>query len=76
MGLLQSLSICFIRKVSSGQLRYQRAPSKGKVSEAALMHYLRKYFFYLLGQKPELHIKQIIQEWQNELDNQWDSMVL
>ena len=75
MGILQSLSICLIGKVSSGQFRYQRTPSKGRVSEAAIMHYLRKYFFHLLGQKPELRITQIIQEWQEEPDNQWDSLV-
>lgn len=74
MGILQNLSICFIGKVSSSQFRYQRTPSKGRVSEAAIMHYLRKYFFRLLGQKPELHITQIIQELQEKPDNQWDSL--
>lgn len=37
MGILQSLSIRLIGKASSGQLRYQRTPSKGRVSEAAIM---------------------------------------
>lgn len=44
MGILQSLSIDYIGKLDSTQIRYQRTPSKGRVSEAALMHYLRKYF--------------------------------
>jgi hypothetical protein len=44
MGIFQSLSICLIRKVGSGQFRYQRTPSKGRVSEADIMYYLRKYF--------------------------------
>lgn len=44
MGILQSLSICYIGKVSSKQLRYQRTPSEGRVSEAALIHYFRKHF--------------------------------
>ncbi len=76
MGILQSLSIRLIGKASSGQLRYQRTPSKGRVSEAAIMHYLRKYFFHLISQKPEFRITQIIQKWQKEPDNQWDSLVL
>ena len=76
MGILQSLSIRLIGKASSGQLRYQRTPSKGRVPEAAIMHYLRKYFFHLISQKPELRITQIIQEWQKEPDKQWDSLVL
>ena len=72
MGILQSLSVCFIGKVSSIQIRYQRTPSKGRVSEAALMHYFRKYFFRLLGQKPELCITQIIHSLQKESEEQWD----
>ena len=44
MGILQSLSICFIGKVSSSQIRYQRTPSQGRVSEATLMYYFRKHF--------------------------------
>ncbi len=74
MGLLQSLSIYYIGKISSDQIRYQRTPSKGRVSEAALMHYFRKYFFRLLGQKPELCITRIIQGLQEESDECWDSL--
>lgn len=74
MGILQSLSIRFIGKVTSGQIRYQRTPSKGRVSEAALMHYFRKHFFRLLGQKPELCITQLIQGLQEKPEEQWDSL--
>ena len=72
MGILQSLSIRFIGKISSSQIRYQRTPSSGRVSEAALMHYFRKHFFRLLGQKPELCITQIIHGLQEESEEQWD----
>ena len=75
MGILQSLSIYFIGKVRSSQLRYQRTPSKGRVSEAALMHYFRKHFFRLLGQKPELRITQIIHGLQKSSEEQWNSLV-
>ncbi len=66
MGILQSISILYIGKVSSCQLRYQRTPSKGRVSEAT--------FFRLLGKQPELCITQIIQEQQNESGIYWDSL--
>lgn len=72
MGILQGLSIYSIGKVSSSHLRYQRTPSKGRVSEAAIMHYLRKYFFHLLGKQPELRITQIIQEQQDKSEAYWD----
>ena len=62
MGLLQSLSIRFMRKVKSSQLRYQRTPSRERVSEGTLMHYFRKHFFRLMVQTPELRITRIIQE--------------
>jgi len=75
MGILQSLSIRYIGKISSSQIRYQRTPSKGRVSEATLMHYFRKHFFRLLGQEPGLRITQIIQGLQKEPGEQWDSMV-
>ena len=74
MGILQSISICFIGKVSSSHLRYQRTPSKGRVSEATVMHYLRKHFFRLLGKRPELRITQIIQKLQDESGIYWDSL--
>ncbi len=72
MGILRSLSIRFIGEVASSQIRYQRTPSKGRVSEAALMHYFRKYFFRLLEQKPKSCITQIIHELQAESEEQWD----
>ena len=73
MGVLQSLTIRYIGTISSDQIRYQRTPSKGRVSEAAIMHYLRKHFFCLLGKQPELRITQIIQEQQNESGTYWSS---
>ena len=72
MGLLQSLSIYYIGKLRSDQLRYQRTPSKGRVSEDTLMHYFRKHFFRLLAQKPELYITRIIQQLQEESEEHWD----
>ncbi len=74
MGVLQSLSIYYIGKISSDQIRYQRTPSQGRVSEAALMHYFRKHFFRLLAQKPELCITRIIQGLQEESEEHWDSL--
>ena len=65
MGILQCLSICFIGKLHPSLIRYQRTPSKGRVSEAAVMCYLRKHFFRLLGKQPELRITRIIQEQQD-----------
>lgn len=75
MGILQSLSIGFVGEVTSSQLRYQRTPARGRVSEAAIMHYFRKYFFCLLGQKPDLRITQIIRKQQETPDDAWDSLV-
>lgn len=74
MGILQSLSIRFIGQIHSDQIRYQRTPSRGRVSEAVLMHYFRKYFFRHLGQKPELCITQLIQGLQEKPEEQWDSL--
>lgn len=73
MGILQSLSLCFIGKLHSNQIRYQRTPSKGRVSEAAVMCYLRKHFFRLLGKQPELRITRIIQKQQDTSGIRWDS---
>lgn len=72
MELLQSLSISCIGKVRSDQIRYQRTPSRGRISEATLMHYLRKHFFRLLAQKPELCITRIIQGRQEASEEHWD----
>jgi len=74
MGILQSLSIGFVGKASSSQFRYQRTPARGRVSEAAIMHYFRKYFFCLLRQKPDLRITQIIRLQQEIPDDAWDSL--
>lgn len=74
MGILQSLSVYSIGKLSSDQLRYQRTPSKGRVSEAALMAYLRKYFFLFMEKQPELSITQIIRNQQDTSGSYWDSL--
>ena len=66
MGILQSLSIRFAVGLHPLQIRYQRTPARGRVSEAAVMYYLRKHFFRLLGKQPELRITQIIQEQQDK----------
>ncbi len=49
MGILQILSLRFMGKVSPEWLRYQRTPSRGRISGAAVMDYLRKHFFRLLN---------------------------
>lgn len=74
MGILQSLSIDYIGKLDSTQIRYQRTPSKGRVSEAALMHYLRKYFFLFMENQPDLRIARIIQAKQDTSGNDWGSL--
>ena len=74
MGILQSISVCSLGKLSSDRLRYQRTPSKGRVSEAALMVHLRKYFFLFMENKPELRITQIIREQQDKSGTCWDSL--
>lgn len=73
IGILQSISVSSLGKLSSDQLRYQRTPSKGRVSEAALMSYLRKYFFLFMEKQPELHITQIIQKQQDASGTYWNS---
>ena len=73
MGILQSVSIRFAGEFRPGQIRYQRTPSRGRVSEAAVMHYLRKHFLRLLGKQPELRITQIIQEQQDKSGTYWGS---
>ncbi len=57
MGILQGLSVRSIGKASSSQLRYQGTPSKGRVSEAAIMYYMRKHFLHFLGKAPRLSVK-------------------
>ena len=74
MGILQSLSILCLGKVTSSQIRYQRTPSSGRLSEAALMHYFRKHFFRLLSKQPDLHITQIIQSLPENPDSFWDPL--
>ena len=74
MGILQSISVSSLGKLSSNQLRYQRTPSKGRVSEAALMAHLRKYFFLFVEKQPELRITQIIRKQQDSSGSYWDSL--
>lgn len=71
MGTLQSLSVYSLGKLSSDQLRYQRTPSNGRVSEAALMTYLRKYFFLFMDKQPELSITQINKMRQKPIGILW-----
>ena len=52
IGILQILSITFGGELDSSQLRYQRTPSRGRVSEAALMHHMRKYLFLFMEKQP------------------------
>ncbi len=75
MGILQCISIGFIGKVSSEQLRYQRTPARGRVSEAAIMHYFRKYFLCFLALKPDLLITQIIRGYQELPHDDWNLLV-
>lgn len=74
MGILQSLSIDYIGKLDPTQIRYQRTPSKGRVSEAALMHYFRKYFFLFMEKQPDLRITRIIQAKQDTSGTDWDAL--
>lgn len=74
MGILQSISVYSAGKLSSIQLRYQRTPSKGRVSEAALMVHLRNHFFLFMEKQPELYITQIIRKQQDKSGFYWDSL--
>ena len=74
MGILQGISIHSVGKLTSDQLRYQRTPSWGRVSEGALMAHLRKYNFLFMEKQPELYITQIIQEQQNTSGIYGDSL--
>ena len=74
MGILQGISVYSAEKLSSEQLRYQRTPSRGRVSEAAIMAHLQKYFFLFMEKRPELRITQIIQEQQDTSGIYWDSL--
>ena len=74
MGILQSISISSVGRLYSDQLRYQRTPSRGRVSEAALMVHLRKYFFLFMEKQPELRITQIIRKQQDTSGFYWDSL--
>lgn len=62
MGTIQALAIRSEGRLRSEQIRYQHTPSKRKVSEGAMMCYLRKYIFIFMGQSFELHKTQLIHE--------------
>ena len=62
MGTIRTLAIRSEGTLRSEQICYQRTPSKGKVSEGAMMCYLRKYIFHFMGQSPEFRITLLIQE--------------
>ena len=64
VGTIQCLLLRMEGKLCS--IRYQRTPSKGKISEEAMMHYLRKHIIRLMGQNPELCITRLIQEMQEQ----------
>lgn len=74
MGILQSLTILLMGNESRISLRYQRTPAKGRISEGALMHYLRRHIFRLMVQQPELRITRIIQKKQDASGIYWDSL--
>ena len=65
MGILQSICVYSLGKLSSKQMRYQKTPSGGRVSEAARMVHLRKYYFLFMEKELELRIAQIIREQQD-----------
>ena len=74
IGILQSLSVNLEGTLNSGQLRCQRTPARGRVSEAALMHHLRKYFFLFMEKQQESRKTQIIKQQQEESGIYWDSL--
>ncbi len=74
MGILQCLSISLTEAPGGIQLRYQRTPARGRISEAAVMHYLRRHIFRLMAKQPGLCITQIIHEHQEQSGNSWDSL--
>ena len=76
MGILQILTLTVLseEKVSFEKLRYLRTTSKGRVSEATLMHYLRKHIFRIMDKSPELCITRIIHEKQDKSEIHWDSL--
>lgn len=73
MGTIQILSVRLTGTVNSDQIRYLRTPSKGRLSEATIMYYLRQHIFRLMAKSPELCITQLIHEKQEESGIYWDS---
>lgn len=64
LGLLQMIALRDSSRVSGLFFRYLRTPSKGVVSEATVMAYLRRSIFHLFARNPHLSVTQIIQEKQ------------
>ena len=61
MGTLQLISL---QENLAGHVlrhRYLRTYSSEMPSEASVMHYLRKYIFYILGKRPDSFVTQFIQ---------------
>ncbi len=73
MGMIQILLFRFSGTIASQEIRYLRTPSKGRLSEATIMYYLRQHIFRLMAENPELHITQLIHEKQKESEIYWDS---
>lgn len=74
MGTIQCLSIRMEEKLCSERIRYQHTPSKKKISEGAMMQYLRKHIFRFMGQNPELHITRLIHKVQEQSGIYEDSL--
>ena len=64
LGLLQMVALRYSKRVPQLFFRYLRTPSKGIVSEATVMVYLRRSIFCLFARNPHLTITQIIREKQ------------
>lgn len=74
MGVVQMLSLKFSCVFPVHAFRYLRTPSKEIVSEATLMHYLRRHFWRFMAFSPDLPIVQIIREQQDKSGFFPDSM--
>lgn len=72
MGLVQMIALSFSKDIRSGGLRYLRTPSREVVSEATVMHYLRKHIFRIMMQKPVLNVTRFIIEKQEQSGNPKD----
>lgn len=71
MGILQAVSIKFYDGLK-GHLRWQRTPSRNRVSEANVMHCLRRGFYAVLANTRESSILQFIRQHQSETTSYTD----